>query len=79
MTDFLVWDEFNSDRDSAWHIEAYDSESAAEKYAEEDVDGSIDGIYSGGHTVMVEDPEGVVRKFNVRVDYDPTFYATEVA
>ena len=43
---YKVYDELNSSLKYAKEIEAWDEREAAELYAEDDVDGNIDGIYS---------------------------------
>ena len=86
---FKVYDEFNSSLEFAQEIEAYDEREAAELYAEEDVDGNIDGIYSSkddrwtirnlqedGQPVCVVDEEGKVYHFKVGVtEYTPIYEA----
>lgn len=74
---YLVWDK-DARKEHASTIEAYGAIEAAEKYAEEDVDGSIDGAYSGnGHSLMVQAVEGDHKDHEfevvVTVDYDPVY------
>ncbi|HEU5075934.1 MAG TPA: hypothetical protein VFU02_17190 [Polyangiaceae bacterium] len=80
MAKFYVWDEFNETREDADEVDAFsDPETVAEFYAEHDTDGNIDGVYSGsGHTICVEDEAGKLWRFTVTVDYDPTYWATEI-
>lgn len=76
---FFVWSEEQGDRESAIEIEASDHEGAAMEYAENDVDGSIDGTYdNGGAVLCVEDKVGVRKRMHVEVEYDPSFCASEV-
>ncbi|NIR30243.1 MAG: hypothetical protein GWN84_13220 [Gammaproteobacteria bacterium] len=62
---YRVWDKLNGSRESAVEIEAGSAYEAAEKYAEQDVDGKTDGCYTrrnmpihslraDGHPVIVE-------------------------
>jgi hypothetical protein len=74
-TEFKVWDALNASEDSAWDISAGDPHEAAEVYAEQDVDGNIDGIYVHGQPVMVREPDGTLHKFMVTVEYDPVYHA----
>ncbi len=93
MSQFLVWDEFNSSREYAWEITAYDAEDAAIEYAETDVDGNCDGLYTNkqsvygthnnlerdGQPISVEDPDGKVTRFRVGiVELEPVYRAAEV-
>jgi len=73
---YKVWDKLNGSRETAHDIEAFDAQSAAEQYADEDVDGHTDGLYADRHDICVLDGE-TVRTFEVIVDYSPTFYAAE--
>lgn len=71
---YYVWDPGNRGPDSTDRTEADSPEHAAEIYASDDVDGSIDGIYSGGHALHVRDESGKVHRVEVTVDYDPTYH-----
>lgn len=62
---YRVWDKLNGSPESAVEIEADYAYEAAEKYAEQDVDGGMDGCYTrrnvpihnlrtDGHPVIVE-------------------------
>lgn len=75
MPKFYVWDDECGGPDEAAEIEATDSDDAAEKYAEEDTDGAIDGIYGGGRRIGVRSETGRVEFYFVTVEYSPTFYA----
>lgn len=76
--EFKVWDA-NSDEKWAEVIQAGDPHEAAEVYAEQDVDGNIDGIYhSMGQPVMVREEDGTLHKFMVTVEYDPIYRAEKV-
>lgn len=77
---YKVWDEVNASEESAADVEANSPEDAAETYADVDVDGGIDGIYSGhkGHPVSVRGPDGDLRRYTVSVDYTPQFYVKEI-
>jgi len=73
-----VWDKINGDEDSSMVIEAFhDHESymSAETYAEEDIDGNIDGIYDKGHPIMVRNEEGYLYEYEVFMEPEPRFYA----
>jgi hypothetical protein len=49
-------------------------EHAAEMYAEEDVDGTIDRSYDApGHEILVRDPEGILYTVRVTVEYEASF------
>lgn len=72
---YRVWDKINSHEEHADEIEADSPEAAAEKYAEDDVDGGSDGIYVNGHVLCVRDPAGALHEIEVTVEYDPVYYA----
>ena len=72
---FLVWDKINSSREDASTISLlnrglYTAQEAAETYAQRDVDGGMDGLYTAdrrgepcrsaqdGHPIIVEHLEG---------------------
>jgi hypothetical protein len=74
---FKVWDAINASEDSSSDIEAGDPHEAAEVYAEQDVDGNIDGIYTRAHPVMVREADGTLHKFEITVEYYPVYYATK--
>lgn len=74
MTKYKVWDHRESE-ETASEFEAGDPSEAAEIYAEQDVDGNIDGIYSHGHPVMVREEDGTPHKLMVTVEYDPIYRA----
>jgi hypothetical protein len=80
MIKYKVWDTINSSEESAVEVEALSPDEAAETYADEDVDGGIDGIYSvqQGHPLSVRGPDGVLHRYMVTVDYFPQFYVNEV-
>ncbi len=89
MPKFKVWDELNGDRESAQDIEADSVEEAAAEYAESDVDGGTDGLYTeregygplgrleaDGHPIRVVDDEG--REYRCKagvVEFEPVFSA----
>jgi hypothetical protein len=87
---FQVWDELNAEESCAHEIEADDAEEAAIRYAEEDVDGGIDGIYmheggpkpslrDHGQPISVRAPNGVLSRFKVGVmEFEPIFGAEEI-
>lgn len=80
MTRFYVWDELNESEKYALPLDACDADSAAVLYAEQDVDGGIDHIYERGHTICVrqEGSAEPVKRFKVEVEYDPSFFASEI-
>lgn len=89
---YKVYDELNSSLEYAQEIEAWDEREAAESYAEQDVDGNIDGIYGSkdssfvmgdlqkdGQPICVVDEEGKIYHFKVGVtEYTPIYEATLV-
>jgi hypothetical protein len=91
LSNFKVWDEFNASEDTAWEIAADDAEEAAVLYAEKDVDGNTDGIYTcqgremhnltaQGQPVSVRCPDGTLKRFKVGiVEFEPVYKATEIA
>lgn len=81
MSKFKVWDKFNSNESHGIYVTAFDAEEAAIQYAEEDVDGHIDGVYSGsdGHEICVLDENGKVVVCRVGVEeFEPVYAAYEV-
>ena len=71
-------------------IEAFSADEAAEKYAEDDIDGNIDGIYTDekgeplwdlkkdGRLIIVEDAYGKVYRFRVGiVEYEPVYASVD--
>lgn len=80
---YKVWDELNSEEQFAQEIEAFDASDAAEEYAEQDMDGNCDGIYTetdrdgrrdvmmgvakNGHPILVRAPDGTLRRFRVGI------------
>ncbi len=87
---YLVWDEFNSSRDSCKEILEMNECSAAISYAEQDISGLEDGLYTKEHReihnltkegnfIMVENPEGVTKRFRVGVvSFLPIWDALEI-
>ena len=72
---FLVWDEWNGERESADRIEAVSARHAAQIYGERDSDGQCDGLYvdhrSGNlkeQPIMVEWLDGRVDRFLVSAE-----------
>lgn len=79
MAKYVVWDPGQEDEARASTYEAPSPDCAAERYAEEDVDGNGDGVYAGrGCRIHVRQVEGELLKFNVTVDYDLVYYASPV-
>lgn len=90
MAKFSVWDPINESENSALELEADDAQSAAVSYAEQDVDGDIDGLYTNegeplsdvakdGHPIHVRDGNGVVTRWRVGVaGLEPLFAAAPV-
>ena len=86
---YKVYDELNSSLEFAKELEAWDEVDAAELYAEQDVDGNIDGIYCSkddhwtirnlqrdGQPICVVDKEGKVYHFKVGIiEYTPNYEA----
>ena len=89
---FVVWDECNSSEEHALKIDAWCAVDAAEKYAEEDVDGNCDGIYLGdrsepiwhdlknnGQVICVRCPDGSLKRFAVGiVEFEPVYGSAEL-
>ncbi|WP_368928398.1 hypothetical protein [Mixta calida] len=79
MKTFLVWcPDMGAERDDACEIEAYDAESAAKKWAEEEDCNSAEyTIVSGRETpvVCVAEGEGPAQEFSVSGEAVPTYYA----
>lgn len=79
---FLVWDELNGEPGEGKRIEAWGPQEAAERYAKEDHDGHIDGLYEKRHPIMVAQArsDGNVqwaepRRFWVTMEATPTYVA----
>lgn len=86
---YRVYDEFNGSLEFAEEIEAWDEREAAELYAEQDVDGNIDGIYCSkddkwairdlqedGQPVCVVDEKEKIYHFKVGItEYTPIYEA----
>lgn len=75
MTQFFVWDPDNESEEHASLIDAGSAEDAAGFYAERDSDGKSDGLYVGGHDLSVRQAGQPVVVVNIRVEYEPVFYA----
>ena len=88
MGKFKVWDDLNGSERTAQEIEAFDAESAAIDYAENDVDGHADGLYTDEHghplddvaddglPIRVKDEDGKVLLFRVGVmELEPVYDA----
>lgn len=79
MAKFSVWDPVNESEERALAVEAEDANSAAIIYAEQDVDGGIDGLYAQrggapvnnvekeGHPIHVRDEADKVTRWRVGV------------
>ena len=72
---YLVWDEINGSEEDAEEVYGPAAFDAAERYAEDDVDGQTDGIYASGHPVCVRNSRGELFTFIVTADYSVTFSA----
>jgi hypothetical protein len=76
MAKFKVWDPQNESLcSSTVEHEADDPREAAERYAEADIDGVRDGLYSGGYDLMTRDEDGVAMSVNVAVEYEASYHA----
>lgn len=76
MPKFKVWDPQNESLcPTTVEHEADDAQDAAEKYAEADVDGVSDDLYSKGHNLMTQDEDGIARSVMVGVEYEPIYHA----
>lgn len=92
MSKYRVWDGDNGDEEFCKIVDAYDAETAALKYADDDVDGHCDGLYldekgrplhdvtKGGATIFVrDDVDGELHRFRVGVtELEPVYSAVEV-
>ncbi len=82
MKRFAVWDSINEDETVARDISAMDPKRAAEKYAEMDIDGQLDGLYANdnGHPLHVRDDDlGEVFEVCVAIDDATRYDAVSVA
>jgi hypothetical protein len=78
MPDFKVWDETNGSEETCVVFEARTDVQAAKLYAAEDQDGLSEGSYHDpGKSLLVRSADGTLRAVVVRVDYEPSFTATE--
>jgi hypothetical protein len=76
MPAFKVWDELNSDEESAADVTAYDAEMAAIEYADQDTDGNVDGIYFNRDVaLLVRDESGKLQRYLVSAESEPVYYA----
>ena len=91
MAKFYVWDPVNESEDNALEVEAEDAHNASVIYAEQDVDGDIDGLYirkgggpiidmvKDGHPIHVRDENEVITRWRVGVvGLEPLFDAIQV-
>jgi hypothetical protein len=79
MYQYKVWDAEGSSVEYATEYEASTPSEAAEKYGEDDIDGQGDGVYvNEGLEVCVMGSDGIVLRFHVTAEYEPTFYAAPV-
>ncbi len=86
---YRVWDERNETVNEARVFLADSAEEAAIQYAQEDVDGLIDGIYThnglphhdlekGGWPISVWDAQGRITRWKVGItEFEPVFGACE--
>lgn len=73
---FACWDEVNLTEEEATRIDAYDSISAAEEYARQDVDGNTDGVYfSNEQPILVRHESGRLERFMVSAEATPVYSA----
>lgn len=77
MPTFKVWDDESSNIESAVDIEAPHEDDAAEKHAEDDTDEQWE-TYGSGRRIGVQDKDGNITKWEVTVEYSPTFYSMPV-
>jgi hypothetical protein len=90
MSDFSVWDAVNCTEEEAEYIFEDDAKSAAIAYAEQDVDGGIDGIYTNekglplndlnkeGQPIFVRDSNDVLTRWRVGVvEFEPVYAASQ--
>lgn len=79
MAKFWVWDPDGESEEHALVIDAFDAGSAAEHYAEHDIDGGIAGLYATpGRKLRVRDEAGNIVTVQVLVECEPNYYATIV-
>ncbi len=74
---FKVWDKIHGTQESAQEINADCDYEAAEKYADDDVDGGIDGLYNDGHEICVFDGTNVTT-WSIIAEYSVSFHSSEV-
>lgn len=83
MKTYLVWcPDMGDEREDACEIEAYDAESAAGEWAqEEDWNSAEYSIVSGRETpvVYVAEGDGPVQAFRVSGEAVPTYYAHAIS
>lgn len=73
---FACWDANNEGEIEAEQVEAYDPEEAAGNWCQQKlVAGELEAPYDGIE-VAVRLPDGTLQKFDISVDYEPTFSAT---
>ncbi len=73
MEAYTCW---SDDPKSTWEVEAFDADTAAEKYAEHKYEQDWDSSAVDGIDVFVKDSH-TTRKFGIQVQMRPTFYAGE--
>lgn len=68
------WDE---SWDDAIEISEWDMEDAVDAWCRyKDGQGSWEGVYPQGHIVEVRSEDGVVDRFRVSTDWDPSFFVS---
>ena len=72
---FMVWDELNESEEDATEVWSTTTYGAAERYADDDVDGQSDGIYARGQAICVRNHAGELFTFVVTADYSVTHSA----
>lgn len=78
MPTYKVWDDEDGTIDDAVVTIAKLPSDAAEAYAADDRDGQRDGVYNTGRRIGVMDENGNITKWEITVEYDPSFYSIPV-
>jgi hypothetical protein len=74
---YMCWDESNTDEeDGAERYEAFDASEAAEICAADELNNS-GGECGNKIEIHVRCPDGTLEIYDVAVDYEPTFSATQ--
>lgn len=78
MKEFKCWDDGETDEDGAEMFDAPDASTAAEMFAEGELQNSA-GECGNSVTAHVRCPDGSLEIYDVTIDYQPTFLAKKRA